>query len=239
MARRRQHLRCRNDEAHIPAERTQAQADPRLPRPDGHQERPAGSGPPPRPRAQAPGRLRPQATPDSGLLAVSSPLAFDSARKLPDKAAFDRVFSRPDYRLRRHPFMLLARHRPEGPSRLGLVVGKKHARRAVARNRIRRTAREQFRHMLGPQGWRDARVEGQGSVFPAPDDGASSLSACSGIDVILMARPGAAGFDRRQLAEIVRWLFERLLQESSVVSHQSLLTPPGGPRQSAWSGRTA
>ena len=78
--------------------------------------------------------------------------------------------------------MLLARLRDEGDSRIGFVVGKKHARRAVVRNRIRRLAREQFR-----------RIE-----FPQP------------VDIILMARPGAADQERPQLTAALAWLFDCL-----------------------------
>lgn len=128
---------------------------------------------------------------------MRGPNAFGPDRKLPDKSAFDRVFAEPDFRLRRHPFMLLARHRGAGhrdvgPARIGFVVGKKHARRAVARNRIRRVARERFRQTRGLQ---------------SVDYG--------GLDIILMARPGAAELDRAQLAEVLGWLFERLCSEIS------------------------
>lgn len=111
--------------------------------------------------------------------------SFGPGRRLSDKSAFDRVFSAPDFRLRRHPFMLLARLREQGDSRIGFVVGKKHARRAVVRNRIRRLARERFR----------------GIDFPQP------------VDIILMARPGAADCDRLHLSMALAWLFDRLLAE--------------------------
>lgn len=116
---------------------------------------------------------------------MTGPQSFGPGRRLPDRTAFDRVFSAPDFRLRRHPFMLLARQRDGGESRIGFVVGKKHARRAVARNRIRRLARERFR-----------RIE-----FPAP------------VDIILMARPGAGDCDRSQLWSALDWLFDRLQAE--------------------------
>ncbi|HSG88427.1 MAG TPA: ribonuclease P protein component [Pseudomonadales bacterium] len=107
---------------------------------------------------------------------------------MPDKPAFDRVFAKPDFKLRRHPFLLLARRRDVAASRLGMVIGKKHARRAVARNLIRRIARDRFRHVL---------------------------SGGEGVDVILMARPGASDCSREQLTEILGWLFEHLARDCS------------------------
>lgn len=166
---------------------------------------------------------------------MRGPNALGPDRKLPDKSAFDRVFAEPDFRLRRHPFMLLARYRGPGhrdaghrdaghrnaghrdvePARIGFVVGKKHARRAVARNRIRRMARERFRQTRGLQ---------------TSDQG--------GLDIILMARPGAADLDRAQLAEVLGWLFERLCSEMSrnaATSSPALKTEAaaasGGPKR--------
>jgi ribonuclease P protein component len=113
---------------------------------------------------------------------MPGPSAFGPERRLPAKADFDRVFAEARFRIRRHPFMLLARPRPTEPSRLGLVVGRKHARRAVRRNLIRRLARESFR-------LRD---------FPHP------------VDVVLLARPGAADVDRVELRATLDHLWDRL-----------------------------
>lgn len=71
---------------------------------------------------------------------------FPRAVRLLHGAEFQRVFAQ----ARRVPgrrFMLLYRY-PEAPqpsARLGLAIAKKHAKRAVDRNRIRRVAREAFR----------------------------------------------------------------------------------------------
>ncbi len=113
---------------------------------------------------------------------MPGPNAFGPEQRLPAKADFDRVFAEARFRIRRHPFMLLARPRPTEPSRLGLVVGKKHARRAVRRNLIRRIARESFRIRS----------------FPQP------------VDVVLLARPGAAEVDRTALRATLDELWDRL-----------------------------
>jgi ribonuclease P protein component len=118
---------------------------------------------------------------------VKGPEAFGPERRLPTKADFDRVFADARIRIRRHPFMLLALPRPAGPARLGFVVGKKHARRAVKRNLIRRIGRESFR--LSP--------------IEQP------------VDVILLARPGADQIDARELRATLDHLWSRLARETA------------------------
>lgn len=100
------------------------------------------------------------------------PQGFDHARRLADKRDFDRVFAAVSVRLSRHPFLLLAAPPATDDSRLGMVVGKRHARRAVERNRIRRQVRESFRKRR----------------FEHP------------YDLIVLARPGAADCSNAQLA---------------------------------------
>lgn len=57
-------------------------------------------------------------------------------------------------------------------ARLGLAISRKAARRATARNRLKRLARESFRH---------------------------HQAALAGIDFVVMARPGADKLDRHAL----------------------------------------
>lgn len=80
---------------------------------------------------------------------------FGPERRLPDRAAFDHVFANARLRRRRNPFLLLARPRADASAagRLGLVVGKRHAKRAVDRNLVRRLAREHFRTSPYTRGW--------------------------------------------------------------------------------------
>ena len=97
---------------------------------------------------------------------------------------FQRVFAR----ARRVPggrFMVLYRKQePAGPSaRLGLAISKKHARRSVDRNRIKRVAREAFR----------ARRQ---SLPP--------------VDVIVLSRAGIAGAERAELRAELDRLLENL-----------------------------
>jgi len=70
---------------------------------------------------------------------------FRPAQRLLEAKAFSAVFARRRV-LRNDPFELYFRPAAEGISRLGLVVPKRYARRAVQRNLIKRLAREAFRH---------------------------------------------------------------------------------------------
>jgi len=68
-------------------------------------------------------------------------------------------------------FTVLARPNDKNHARLGLAISRKAARRAVDRNRLKRIAREAFRH-----------------APPAP-----------AIDLVVFAKPGAAREDRHTL----------------------------------------
>jgi ribonuclease P protein component len=70
---------------------------------------------------------------------------FPRSCRLLDAAAFDRVF-RQAARSRDELFTVLWRANGVGRARLGLAVSKKHVKRAVDRNRIKRIIRESFRH---------------------------------------------------------------------------------------------
>ncbi|MDX1695633.1 MAG: ribonuclease P protein component [Ketobacteraceae bacterium] len=66
---------------------------------------------------------------------------------------------------------------PAGPARLGLVVGKKHLKRAVDRNRFKRLARESFRH---------------------------HQQLLEGLDIIVLARAGAGRVeDDREIPQLL------------------------------------
>lgn len=71
----------------------------------------------------------------------------------------------------------------QGPARLGLAIARKQVRRAVDRNRLKRVARECFRHQ------RDA---------------------LHGIDLVVMARAEAAATDKARLHESLERLISRI-----------------------------
>lgn len=99
------------------------------------------------------------------------------------RAAFRGVRARAGQR----EFLLLAADGGAPWHRLGLAVAKKHAAKAVVRNRIKRVARECFRHL---------------PVAREP------------LDIVFLTRPGAGEIDRRALAAAVSDQLERLLQRA-------------------------
>lgn len=103
-------------------------------------------------------------------LAESSPRFPRSARLL-TRHDYGRVFAKP-LRSTDACFTLLGRINGREMPRLGLAIAKKHARRAVDRNRIKRLVRESFRgcrHQIG------------------------------GIDIVVLSRPGIATRSRDEV----------------------------------------
>ena len=65
-------------------------------------------------------------------------------KRLPSKADFERLL-REGARQSRSGFVFYTSARAKGPPRLGILISRKHAARATARNRIKRCIREAFR----------------------------------------------------------------------------------------------
>lgn len=74
------------------------------------------------------------------------PLSLPRERRLLKSREFQHVFRR-SRRVSDALFMVCARYGDQTAPRLGLAISKKHARRAVDRNRIKRHAREVFRQL--------------------------------------------------------------------------------------------
>ena len=125
---------------HISAEPPPPQADPRVPRPHGDQEGPAGPRAPARQGAEAPCRYSFAVVPSNTL---------PPARRIRRRAEFQRVF---DAGRRAHGRYLTVIAAPAaGPdSRIGIVASKKLGG-AVVRNRAKRLIREMFRTSVGPE----------------------------------------------------------------------------------------
>jgi len=76
---------------------------------------------------------------------MCSEVSFPREARLLDGAGYSQVFKR-NKRLTNRYWIVLG-HRSRAPtSRFGLAIAKKRAKRAVDRNRIKRIARESFRH---------------------------------------------------------------------------------------------
>ena len=71
--------------------------------------------------------------------------AFPSTARLSTPGQYQRVFDGPAYKVSSRAFLLLAQVTEAESSRLGVIVAKKHIRRASHRNRIKRLVREHFR----------------------------------------------------------------------------------------------
>jgi ribonuclease P protein component len=67
------------------------------------------------------------------------------AYRLSEKRQFDRVLKERSVHLRSGPFRVHAAATDARGARLGLIIGKRQAKRAVERNRIKRALRETFR----------------------------------------------------------------------------------------------
>ena len=113
---------------------------------------------------------------------------FQRRQRLLRKRDFDAVFRRPSIRVGRGPLRLVAKPNNVGTARLGVVVGKRMIKRAVGRNRVKRTIRESFRHATLPPldmvvrvVEKDARVCGRlaDQLFVALAKRAASLDAPS------------------------------------------------------------
>lgn len=81
--------------------------------------------------------------------------AFPRTARLTCKGDFDFVFAKAS-RVADRYFTVLSRHQPQvDDARVGLVVSKKAAKRAVDRNRLKRLVRESFRQHRSSIGVRD------------------------------------------------------------------------------------
>ncbi|AMP39202.1 ribonuclease P protein component [Ralstonia syzygii subsp. celebesensis] len=95
------------------------------------------------------------------------PHAFPKAARLVKTDEFSSVFALRPVRRSRH-FVLYVRANGHPQARLGIVVGKKFARRAVERNLIKRQCRELFRLRQAALGGRDVLIRLQ-TKFPRED----------------------------------------------------------------------
>ena len=76
---------------------------------------------------------------------MSGDTSFTRGARLLDAISYGNVFKR-HKRLTNRYWIMLGHRNGSGQSRLGLAIAKKRAKRAVDRNRIKRVARESFRH---------------------------------------------------------------------------------------------
>ena len=97
--------------------------------------------------------------------------SFGQDRRLPNKEAYGRVFSKAR-RSRDQCFTVLYRDSGETVARLGMAIAKKNCPKAVARNRLKRIIRESFRQ---------------------------HQAALAGLDIVVMNKPGAENMNNSAL----------------------------------------
>lgn len=170
------------DETNLPAEQPEAETRPRIPGTHAHAWRAQGHQ---RTPGQGPG------TADGLTRALSaSPPGFPKRARLLTRRDFDRVFAQAT-RSVDDCFTVLARPNAGDWPRLGLAIARKHARAAVARNRIKRVVRESFRHHqaeLGP------------------------------LDIVVLGRQGLAGRGNAELSASLERHWKRLHEKCKASS---------------------
>lgn len=124
-----------------------------------------------------------------GTALLPGTAGFSPDQRLHTPAEFGRVFAEPARASDRY-FTVLARSTGGTRARLGLTVARRAAKRAVDRNKIKRLARESFRHQTGLPPW----------------------------DFVVLARPGADRAERRLLRASLDRHFEQLSKAASAAT---------------------
>lgn len=108
---------------------------------------------------------------------------FDKSLRLLDAAAYKAVFDDATLKASSRQLLFLARPNSIAKPRLGLVIAKKAVKHAVHRNRIKRIARETFRH---------------------------KQQELTGIDTVVLARRGLDQLDNSALHQMFNQLWQQL-----------------------------
>ncbi|MCH8529941.1 MAG: ribonuclease P protein component [Saccharospirillum sp.] len=112
-----------------------------------------------------------------------TPYGHPRSHRLLTARDFQQVFNAVEVKAACPELLFLAKPGREQGARLGFVISKKNVRTAVARNRVKRAAKEVFRH-LHPE-------------FPA-------------LDVILLGRKGLSELSQPELQSLIRKQLLRL-----------------------------
>jgi len=115
---------------------------------------------------------------------------FPPDQRLHTTAEFGRVFAEPARSSDRF-FTVLARPSGRNVARLGLTISRRAAKRAVDRNRLKRVARESFRHQKALPTW----------------------------DFVVLARPGAHQAERALLRASLDQHFQQLRKSAAAGRH--------------------
>lgn len=125
---------------------------------------------------------------ESPASSLSGQHRFTKRQRLLSAKDYSPVFAKADFKVSNKTLLILARKNSHGISRLGLVVSKKNVRLAVQRNRVKRVARESFRH--------------QQHTIPA-------------IDIVVLARRGLGDLSNGELHSELNRLWRSLLAKTN------------------------
>lgn len=117
--------------------------------------------------------------------------SFPKSLRLLTPAEFKQVFDSAALKVSTKEVLILARANQLDHPRLGLVIAKKHVRRATARNRIKRIIRETFRlhqHLF--------------------------TGTAAGLDVVILARAGLDRLDNAALHQQLPSLWRQLQRKA-------------------------
>ncbi|TVP55925.1 MAG: ribonuclease P protein component [Halomonadaceae bacterium] len=112
---------------------------------------------------------------------------FPRSARLLTPAHYRQVFDQVEIRAGNRHLLILARPSATERPRIGLIIAKRHVRKAVQRNRIKRLLRESFRHR-------------QATLPP--------------LDLVVLARPGLGQVDNQTLNEMLEQLWHKLTRKA-------------------------
>jgi ribonuclease P protein component len=114
--------------------------------------------------------------------------AFSKTLRLLNASDYQSVFDDAPFRASHKHILILARPGNSDAPRLGLVIAKKNIRHAVQRNRIKRIARETFRHQQ---------------------------DNLAGIDAIVLARRDLDQLDNKALHKLFNQQWQRIIKKAN------------------------
>lgn len=120
-----------------------------------------------------------------------SDFSFPRQARLLDSRDYKEVFDDVVVKASDKSLLILARPSGQDRSRLGLVIAKKHVRRANQRNRIKRVIREHFR---------------------------LKQSRLDALDLVVIARQGLGDLDNEALRQVLARLWSRLRKKAAALS---------------------
>jgi ribonuclease P protein component len=124
-------------------------------------------------------------------------ISFGRNKRLLTAGDYKKVFDGSRFKVGHKHLLLLATPNSLSHPRLGLVIAKKNVKRAVDRNRIKRCARELFRHYQNEIG---------------------------SVDIVVLTRRGLGELDKPQLNALFQESFRRMSRKVSAVQQSGVIS---------------